>query len=204
MKQLTKRQEKILTFISNYIMEKGYSPSYQEIADAFGIVSKQGVARHVTALMRKGFIEKKDTTARSIRVIDERYLPSKDTATLPLLGRVSAGLPFLAEENVEDYIAVPRKFIKTAGRYFTLRVRGNSMINAGIFDGDMVIVLSTKHVEPGSVVVALIGDEVTVKRLIVQGNKKYLKAENPEYSDIYPQSEWTVQGKVVGLIRDVA
>lgn len=203
MKGLTKRQEEVLQFIADYISDYSFPPSYQEIADAFGIASKHGVVRHLEALTRKGFIEKTDTTARSIRILDKRFQGPPEIINLPLVGRVSAGFPILAEENIEDHVAIPRRLIKNEGRYFTLRVRGDSMMNAGIMDGDMVIVRSSNLAEPGQIVVALIGDEVTVKRLIVKGEAKYLKAENPEYPDIHPQEEWQIQGRVVGLIRDV-
>ncbi len=205
MKDLTPRQKAVLEFIAHYMAERGYAPSYQEIADAFGIASKQGVVRHLEALVRKGYIVRNTTTARSIRIVAPEYRPvssSLEVVALPLVGRVSAGFPILAEENIEDTVVVPRHLIKTEGRYFVLRVQGDSMVNAGILDGDLVIVRSTRQAEPGSIVVALLEGEVTVKRLIVQGNRKYLKAENPTYPDIVPESEWQIQGKVVGLIRD--
>jgi repressor LexA len=203
MKGLTKRQEEVLKFIAEYLSKYEYPPSYQDIADRFGIASKHGVVRHLEALIRKGHIEKSGTTARSIRILDKRYQPASEVANLPLIGHVSAGYPVLAEENIEDYISVPRRLIRTEGRYFTLRVRGDSMVNAGIMDSDLVIVISANTAEPGQIVVAVIGDEVTVKRLIVRGKEKFLKAENPAYPDIHPQSEWHIQGKVVGLIRDM-
>lgn len=203
MKGLTQRQKEVLQFIAAYLGDYGYPPSYQEIADAFNIASKHGVVRHLEALVRKGFIEKTGTTARSIRILDKRYQPPADVMTLPLIGRVSAGYPILAEENIDDYVTIPRQMVKSEGRYFTLRVQGDSMINAGIMDDDLVIVMSTNVGEAGQIVVALIGDEVTVKRLIIRGNEKFLKAENPAYPDIHPQSEWRIQGKVVGLIRDM-
>ncbi len=203
MKGLTKRQEEVLQFISGYIADAGFPPSYQEIADNFDIASKHGVVRHLDALARKGYIEKTGTTARSLRILDERYQPmSADIMTLPLVGRVSAGFPILAEENIDDHIAVPRRLIKSEGRYFSLRVQGDSMVNAGIMDGDLVIVQSTSVAQAGQIVVALIGEEVTVKRLIVEEKRKYLKAENPAYPDIVPQTDWHIQGRVVGLIRD--
>ncbi|RMF61433.1 MAG: repressor LexA, partial [Calditrichaeota bacterium] len=130
MKGLTKRQEEVLNFIADYLANYGYPPSYQEIADALNIASKHGVVRHLEALMRKGYIEKTDTTARSIRILDQRYQPPADAVPLPLIGRVSAGYPILAEENIEDYITVPRRLIKSEGNYFTLRVQGDSMVNA--------------------------------------------------------------------------
>ena len=202
MKGLTSRQREILEFIARYMEQHGYAPSYQEIADAFGIASKQGVVRHLEALERKGYIEKSGATARSIRIVHPEFQPPGDAVGLPVIGRVAAGFPILAEENVEDYITVPRRFIKQEGRYFALRVHGDSMVNAGILDGDLVIVRSAHRAEPGSIVVALGGDEVTVKRLMVQGNRLFLKAENPDYPDIYPRDAWQIQGVVVGLLRD--
>lgn len=202
MKGLTKRQEEILKYIAEYLSEHSYPPSYQEIADAFNIASKNGVVRHLKALIRKGYIEKTDTSARSIRIINQKYQSSTNMVSVPVIGRVAAGFPILAEENIEDYVAVPRRIIKSEGRYFALRVQGESMINAGIFDGDLVIVRSANKGISGDIVVALVEDEVTVKRLISNGNKNYLKAENPEYPNIDPQQEWRIQGKVVGLIRD--
>lgn len=202
MKGLTKRQEAVLTFIADFIAEHGYPPSYQDIADAFGIRSKNGVVRHLTALIRKGYIEKTDTSARSIRILDQKYQASTNTLNVPIVGRAAAGLPIWAEENIDDYVTVPRKIIKSEGRYFAVRVQGDSMINAGIFDGDLAIVRSEDRANNGDIVVALLEDEVTVKRLVSQGQQKYLKAENPDYPDIIPQQDWRIQGKVVGLIRD--
>jgi repressor LexA len=202
MKKLTQRQEEILQFISQYTQQHEYAPTYQEIADAFKLASKQGVVRHLVALERKGYITRSDTVARSIRIIHPQYMPQADTIQVPLVGQVAAGYPVLAEENIENYVMLPRTLIKSEGRYFALRVHGDSMTNAGILDGDMVVVQSTTTARAGEIVVALIGDEVTVKRLVVQNTKKFLKAENPNYPDIYPKNEWSIQGKVVGLVRD--
>ena len=202
MKKLTQRQEEILQFISQYTQQHEYAPTYQEIADAFNLASKQGVVRHLVALERKGYITRGDTVARSIRIIHPQYMPQTDTVHVPLVGQVAAGYPVLAEENIENYVMLPRTLIKSEGRYFALRVHGDSMTNAGILDGDMVVVQSTTTARAGEIVVALIGDEVTVKRLVVQNTKKFLKAENPNYPDIYPKNEWSIQGKVVGLVRD--
>lgn len=202
MKELTQRQQAVLKFISEYIGRHEYPPTYQEIADAFGIVSKHGVVRHLVALERKGYITRGDMLARSIRIVHPQYMPTSETLQVPLVGQVAAGYPILAEENIENYVMLPRTLVKSAGRYFALRVHGDSMIKAGILDGDMVVVQSTNTAQAGEIVVALIGDEVTVKRLVAQNNQKYLKAENPGYPNIFPQSEWSIQGKVIGLIRD--
>ncbi|MEJ2635045.1 MAG: transcriptional repressor LexA [Calditrichia bacterium] len=202
MKELTTRQKAVLEFISKYTNEHGYPPTYQNIADAFGIVSKHGVVRHLVALERKGYIQRSDTLARSIRIVHPRYQSAPDMAQVPLVGRVSAGYPILAEENIEDYVMLPRTLVKSEGRYFALRVQGDSMVNAGILDGDMVVVQSASTARSGEIVVALIEDEVTVKRLISESGQNFLKAENPAYPNIFPQSEWSIQGKVIGLVRD--
>ncbi len=202
MKEITPRQKAVLEFISDYIGQYGYPPTFQEIADAFGIVSKHGVVRHLEALERKGYITRGDTLARSIRIIHPHYKPAAEVVQVPLVGRVAAGYPILAEENIENYVMLPRTLVKSEGRYFALRVQGDSMTNAGILDGDMVIVQSASSARPGEIVVALVADEVTVKRLVSRSGQKFLKAENPAYPDIFPRSEWSVQGKVIGLIRD--
>ena len=203
MKKITLRQKAVLEFISDYIGQFGYPPTFQEIADAFGIVSKHGVVRHLEALEKKGYITRSDTLARSIRIVHPQYLPSTDDVVqVPLVGRVAAGYPILAEENIEDYVMLPRTLVKSEGRYFVLRVHGDSMINSGILDGDLVIVQSASTGQTGEIVVALVDSEVTVKRLLIQNNRKFLRAENPVYPDIHPQTDWNIQGKVVGVIRD--
>ncbi len=202
MKGLTRRQQEILQYISDYISRHHYPPSYQEIADAFHITSKHGVARHLEALERKGYIERHTTRARSIQIVHPEFQPASGTVQLPVIGRVAAGYPVLAEENIEGYVELPRGMIRQEGRYFALRVQGDSMVNAGILDGDLVIVQSARTARPRDIVVALVGDEVTVKRLMQQEGQTYLKAENPDYPDIFPEGEWSIQGKVIGLIRE--
>ncbi|GAB4341015.1 MAG: transcriptional repressor LexA [Calditrichia bacterium] len=203
MKSLTPRQKAVLEFIAEYIGEHNFAPTYQEIADAFGMASKQGAVRHLAALERKGYIERSDATARSIRITHPEYMPSSgELLQIPLVGRVSAGYPILAEENIEEYVMLPRTLVRSEGRYFALRVHGDSMVNAGIYDGDLVVVQSTAVAKNGDIVVALLGDEVTVKRLVDSGGIRYLKAENPAYPNIDPQEPWTIQGRVVSLIRD--
>lgn len=203
MKGLTDRQEEVLKFISHYLADHEYPPSYQEIADHFGIASKHGVVRHLEALEKKGCIKRDGTTARGMRIIDERYLPLSESMDIPLIGQVQAGLPVFAAENIEEQVTVPRSLIRAEGRYFALRVKGDSMINAGIMEDDLVVVESTETAAPKQIVVAVIGEEVTVKRLIVRDGKKVLKAENPNYPDIEPDVEWRIQGRVTGLIRNM-
>ena len=206
MKEITPRQKAVLEFISGYIEKSGYPPTFQEIADAFNIVSKHGVVRHLEALEKKGYITRSDTLARSIRIVHPDYMPAApgdgETVSVPVVGRVAAGLPFLSEQNIEDHVMLPRTLIKSEGTYFALRVHGDSMLNAGILDGDMVIVKAASIGQSGEIVVAMVDNEVTVKRLVIQGPRKFLKAENPAYPDIHPRSEWNIQGKVIGLVRD--
>ncbi|NOX87660.1 MAG: transcriptional repressor LexA [Calditrichaeota bacterium] len=203
MKQLSKRQKEILELIASYIQEKGYPPSYQELADRMKVRSKFAILKHIDALVKKGYLEK-DSSARGLRIIDPRYQPKTgNDVEIPLIGRVAAGFPILSEENVERYVPVPRALIKTEGRYFALKVRGDSMINAGIYEDDLLVVNSTNQAKNRDIVVALINDEVTVKRFMTEGGKPYLKAENPAYQDIHPAGDWLIQGKVVGLIREI-
>jgi repressor LexA len=202
MHKITDKQRKILELIAEAIERDGYPPTYQQLCDVLGFSSKNGVKKHIDALVAKGYLEK-DSSARGLRIIDPEFKPHMtDEFEVPMIGHVAAGFPILADENVERYVPVPRHLIKSEGRYYALRVRGDSMINAGIFDGDLVIVKAANIAHHNDIVVALISDEVTVKRFVIDGAMRYLKAENPAYQDIYPQETWSIQGKVVGLIRE--
>jgi repressor LexA len=202
MKELTKKQEQILELIADSVDRYGYPPTYQQLCDILGISSKNGIKKHIDALVAKGFLEK-DSSPRGIRIIDPEYKAKRqDEYSVPMIGHIAAGFPILAEENVERYVPVPRHLIKSEGRYYALRVRGDSMINAGIFEDDLVIVKAAEMAINNDIVVALIDGEVTVKRFIQQNNEKYLKAENPAYPNIYPLESFAIQGKVIGLIRE--
>lgn len=202
MKLITDKQKTILKIIAETVDKSGYPPSYQEIADQLGFNSKNAVKKHIDALVSKGYLQK-DGLARSLKILDPEFSHSASLeAEVPLIGHVAAGFPILAEENVERYVPVPRSLIKAEGRYYALRVRGDSMINAGIIEDDLVIVKAATTANHTDIVVALINDEVTVKRLVIKGNVKYLKAENPAYNNIYPEEAWSIQGKVVGLVRE--
>lgn len=202
MKDITKRQEELLNLIATHIENDGFPPTYQELANELNIKSKYAILKHIDSLIDKGFMEK-GSSPRALRIIHPKYQPKLNSdVNVPLVGRVAAGFPILANENVERYIPIPRALIKTEGRYFALKVRGDSMIDAGIYNDDMVVVQSVKTASPKEIVVALINDEVTVKRLMKKSGKKFLKAENSSYDDIYPETEWSIQGKVVGLIRE--
>jgi repressor LexA len=203
MKTLTDKQKDVLTFITNKVHGDGFPPTLQEIADQLRVKSNNAVLNHLTALEKKGYIEKrKDGTSRGIRVL--KPIATGETMTerrLPLLGSVSAGSPLLAEQNVQNYVAIPKFLMPERAEYFVLQVQGDSMIEAGIHENDLVVVQMTNDVRSGDIVVALIGNETTVKRLMVKNGLQYLKPENSKYADIHPNQEWSVQGKVVALIR---
>ncbi len=202
MRELTKRQQQILQLIADSVEEYGYPPTYQQLCNILGIRSKNGIKKHIDALVAKGYLEK-DSSPRGLRIIDPDYKPRiQNEYSVPLIGHIAAGFPILAEENVERYIPVPRHLIKSEGRYYALRIRGDSMINAGIHDDDLVIVKASDMAINNDIVVALIDGEVTVKRFVNQGEERYLRAENPAYADLYPLESFAIQGKVIGLIRE--
>jgi len=199
---LTDKQKNILRLIAESVEINGYPPTYQQLCNVLGISSKNAIKKHMDALVVKGYLSK-DSTPRGISIVDPSYKPQLESGpSIPLIGHIAAGFPVLAEQNVERYVPVPRHLIRSEGRYYALRVRGDSMINAGIFEDDLVIVQATSEANHRDIVVALIDDEVTVKRLYAEGKQIYLKAENPEYKDIYPERTWSIQGKVVGLVRE--
>ena len=203
-KLLTHRQREILEIIAGHIKEKSYAPTYQELADILNIKSKYAILKHIDSLVAKGYLEK-DSSARALRIIHPDFLPaSNENYDVPLVGRVAAGYPIMAQENVERYISIPRAMIKSEGRYFALKVQGDSMVNAGIFENDLVIVQSATTAYAKDIIVALVENEVTVKRLMKENGITYLKAENQDYPDIFPAGDWSIQGKVVGLIREMA
>lgn len=202
-KGLTARQEEILKIIAGYVEEKGYAPTYQELANFLNIKSKYAILKHIDSLVSKGYLSK-DSSARTLRIIHPDFMPEHDDQhSVPLIGRVAAGYPILAQENVERYISIPRAMIKSEGRYFALKVRGDSMMQAGIYNDDLVVVHSANTAYNKDIVVALIDDDVTVKRLIRSNGDVYLHAENPAFADIRPTGDWSIQGKVVGLIREM-
>ncbi|HEY3249404.1 MAG TPA: transcriptional repressor LexA [bacterium] len=197
---LTDRQREILEHIATSIRRSGIVPSVREIGQALGMRSPSTVHQHLMALERKGYIKRYGDRMRVLEVLDRSVLPGRDDVThLPLVGRVSAGLPLLAHENIEELIPVPRKMVGWQEECFLLTVRGDSMINAGIFDGDLVIVHSQPTADPGEIVVALLGEEATVKRLAYRDARPRLLPENPAYAPI--EGEFEVIGKVVGLLR---
>jgi len=200
---ITSRQKELLSFIVKQIREHSLPPSISEMATHLKVKSKNAVAKLLDALESEGFI-RTSGKARGIEVLKSLGESlQRGLISVPLVGSVQAGSPHLAEENIEEWINLPQSLVKGRRDVFLLRVRGDSMINAGIFEGDLVIVRPTKDVKNNDIVVALLHDEATVKRFIQIKNRAYLKAENPDYKNIYPKEDWMVQGKVVGVIRNL-
>jgi len=199
---LTEKQEAVLKFIEEYQLAYGKSPTLKEMREHFGVSSDNSILKHLKALKEKGFI-KKDDTPRGIGLLNavKEKLEAVVSIKLPLLGSIPAGGPVLTEEYIDSWMDVGEDLAKDANNHFILRVTGNSMIDAGIFEGDLVVVDMKKTPRDGDVVVALVDSGNTLKRLIKKDGKTYLKAENKDYSDIYPENELSIQGVVSALIR---
>jgi len=196
----TERQQAVLEFIRKHIMKKGFPPTVREIAGHFGFASPLSAQLHINALAKKGLIRKTPFKQRAIEIAGLK--PAEDTK-LPLLGRVRAGAPIFAAEEIEDYIRIDRNLFRVEDG-FALRVTGDSMVDAGIFEGDIVIVKHQQTVGTGEISVVLIGDEATVKRFFLRKDKVMLKPENKNMQpSTYPANEVKVLGKVVGVIRTI-
>ncbi len=196
---LTDRQRAIYEFLLKTIREKGFAPSIPEIGRRFRIASTNGVSDHLKALEKKGYIRR--VGKRAIEIVNQ-FGRSALAATreVPVLGRVPAGKPFLSEENIEGTITIPDDI--GSGERFALQVKGDSMIGAGILDGDRVIVKQQSTAENGEIVCALIEGEATLKRFFKKGGTITLKAENEKYPPIkVSEGEFRIVGRVVGLLR---
>jgi len=200
---ITKRQKELFDFIKKTVQDKGIPPTISEMARGLRVASKNAIAKLLAALEGEGLI-KRDGTARGIRIQDEfGNEVQAGLIAVPLVGTVPAGSPILAEQNIEEWINLPNTLVRSRKDVFLLQVRGDSMIGAGILEGDLVIVKPVREARNNDIVVALLHDEATVKRFIQVNGRRYLKPENPKYQNIYPDDEWTVQGKVVGVIRQL-
>ena len=200
-KGLTKRQASILQFIISSIRDGGYPPTIAEIGVEFGISSTNGVNDHLIALEKKGYIER-SSKARGIRVTPKSAagLYQNEAGMVPLVGQVAAGQPILAEENIEDYVAVSAALAHEGS--YCLRVRGDSMIEDGILDGDIIVVDQGRQPRVGDVVVALIEDDATVKRYYPRGEEVELRPANASMEPIIVGADSVeIQGVVIGVIR---
>jgi repressor LexA len=198
---LTDRQREVLDFISDSIRKRGYPPTLREIGSHFGIRSTNGVNDHLRALEKKGFLHREDLKSRALRplVTEDNYVD------VPLLGKVAAGQPLLAVQNYEDTVKIDRFFIGQSREVFALRVKGESMIEAGIFDGDYVFVRKQLQASPGEIVVAMIGDEATVKRYYPEGDTIRFQPANSAMAPIVVRRRdfrsVNLLGVVIGVYR---
>lgn len=199
--KLTPRQSEILAFIKRCLEDHGYPPTRAEIAQELGFKSPNAAEEHLKALARKGAIEMTPGASRGIRIPD--FEPATQEGSLPIIGRVAAGAPILAQQHVEESCQINPDFFHPRADYL-LRVRGMSMKDIGIFDGDLLAVHSTRDARNGQVVVARVGEEVTVKRLKREGEKVWLLAENAEFAPIevdLEHEDFVIEGLSVGVIR---
>lgn len=203
-KDLTKRQRAILDYIIDCVRERGMPPTIAEIGEEFGITSTNGVNDHLVALEKKGFIERSSAKARGITITEKAAfgLYQSDVGVLPLVGQVAAGLPIYAEENIEGHVPVDAKLAQR--KAFCLRVRGDSMIEDGILDGDIIVVDQGKQARPGDIVVALVEDEATVKHYYPRGATIELRPANAAMETmLFPARSVNLQGVVVALQRSL-
>jgi len=196
---LTDRQRQVLDFISDSIRKRGYPPTLREIGSHFGIRSTNGVNDHLRALEKKGFLHREDLKSRALRPIQT----GGDFVEVPVLGRVAAGQPMLAVENYEDTVKVDRFFIGQNREVFALRVKGDSMIEAGIFDGDFVFIRKQLVASSGEIVVAMIGDEATVKYYYPEGDTIRFQPANSAMSPIIVRKRDFRSVNLLGLVIGV-
>ena len=192
-------QQRILDFIKSEIQQKGYPPSVREIANAVGLKSTSTVHGHLQRLEKRGLLHRDAMKPRAMEVVGDPNFARSGTTAVPVVGRVTAGLPILAEENLEDYVALPDVMLGD-GEHFILLVRGDSMIEAGILDGDYIIVRRQQEANNGDIVVAMIDDSATVKRFYKENGHFRLQPENSAMEPIYAD-EVIVLGKVISLYR---
>lgn len=206
---LTLKQKEVYEFVREYTLTHSFPPSVREIAQGIGVSSPATIHGHLTALVEKGLIERNSGRSRAITLVEDPSSPSvpasSDPSTytgeiisVPIVGSVAAGSPILAEENIEDTYVLPSSYVK--GETFMLRVKGDSMINVGIYDNDLVIVQKASTANNGEIVVALIDDGATVKTFYKENGRVRLQPENDTMDAMYPENV-VLAGKVVGLMR---
>ncbi len=205
---LTNRQEDILKFIKKFIDQNGFPPTYREIGRNFNISSTFGVKRHLDALIKKGYINIDSNSNRSISLTDKSLslfneMQENNSVEIPILGRVAAGYPVFAEENIEGTLYIDSSLIKKGNNYFGLKVRGDSMIDDGIFEGDTVIVKSQNDAINNEIIIAMVDNDTTVKRYKKSGDKINLIPANKNYNNIEVtnKNNFSIIGKVVGVYR---
>ncbi len=198
--KISDKQKEILEYIKSEILNRGYPPAVRDICEAVHLKSTSSVHSHLETLEKNGYIRRDPTKPRAIEIIDDTFnLVRREVVNVPLLGRVAAGQPLLAVENIETYFPVPSEYIPNE-ETFMLRVTGDSMVNAGIFDGDNILVQRQSTAEDGEMVVALVDDSATVKTFYKEDGHYRLQPENPAMAPIIVD-DCTILGKVFGVFR---
>jgi len=197
MKAITKRQSEVLSYIKSFVTEHKFPPTIREISESFSI-SVKGAYDHVKALEKKNYIRLDTNRSRTIEVLDGEDRLDR-SVEVPVLGNVAAGLPLLAEENLEGTVRLPEEYVRR-GQHFALHVKGDSMREAGIMDGDIAVFRQQQSADNGDIVVAMVDEAVTLKRFFKEKNRIRLQAENPDYPPIFTQNV-RVLGRLAHLIR---
>ena len=198
MREVSEKQNEIYEFLKTFTDNKGYPPSVREICEAVGLKSTSSVHGHLKRLESKGLIKRDPTKPRALEIIDNSM--KREMVNIPIIGKVTAGLPILASENVEDIFPIPLDYVSHNKELFMLNISGDSMINAGIFDGDLAIIEECKTANNGEIVVALIENEATIKRFYKEKNHIRLQPEN-DNMDAIIVDDCIILGKLVGLFR---
>lgn len=198
--KISSKQKEILEYIKQEILNKGYPPAVREICEAVHLKSTSSVHSHLETLEKNGYIRRDPTKPRAIEIIDDNFnLTRREVVNVPILGQVAAGQPLLAVENIENYFPIPTEFMPNA-ETFMLKVKGDSMINAGIFNGDKILVQKQSDAQNGDIVVALVDDSATVKTFYKENGHYRLQPENDTMDPIIV-NECSILGKVFGIMR---
>ena len=199
--KITPKQQEILDFIKQEIISRGYPPAVREICEAVSLKSTSSVHSHLETLEKNGYIRRDPTKPRAIEIVDDQFnLTRRETVNVPIIGTVAAGQPILAAENIENYFPIPPEYMPNR-QSFMLRVKGTSMINIGINDGDLVLVQQQKDAENGDIVVALLDDSATVKTFYREKGHVRLQPENDSMDPIIVEDQLEILGKVFGVFR---
>lgn len=199
-RKITDKQREILEYIKEMILKKGYPPAVREICEAVHLKSTSSVHSHLESLEKNGYIRRDPTKPRTIEILDDDFaLTRRELVNVPVIGTVAAGVPILAEQNIEDYLPIPAEILPNK-EVFMLKVKGNSMIEAGIYNGDKVIVAKQPNAENGDKVVALVDDSATVKTFYKENGHFRLQPENSSMDPII-LDQVEILGKVIGLFR---
>ena len=199
--KISPKQAEILEYIKNEIINRGFPPTVRDICDAVNLKCTSSVHSHLETLERNGYIRRDPTKPRAIEIVDDNFnLARRELVNVPVVGRVAAGEPILAVENVENYFPIPAEFMPNS-QTFMLNVKGESMVNAGILDGDQILVQQQSTAENGEIVVALIDDNATVKTFYKEDGYYRLQPENDAMEPIIVKGELQILGKVIGVFR---